>query len=89
MSPAGVSRAARFSSERLLAPPNLLRRAAVALVVGVGMAELKPVPLVELVEEAEGATEGDSEPPTCIASHAMSWKVVMTAHLRAGKPSRK
>lgn len=54
-----------------------------ALVVGVGMAELKPVPLVELFEEAEGATEGDSEPPTCIASHAMSWKVVMTAHLRA------
>ena len=38
----------------LLDPPNRLRRAAVALAVGVGIAELKLVPLVELTEEAEG-----------------------------------
>ena len=49
----------------LLDPPNLLRRAAVALAVGVGIAELKPVPLVELAEEAEGATEGRAVLPTC------------------------
>ena len=61
--PAGTSSAARFSM--LLDPPNLLRRAAVALAVGVGIAELKPVPLVELAEEAEGATEGRAVLPTC------------------------
>lgn len=49
----------------LLEPPNRLRRAAVALAVGVGMAELKPVPLVELTEEAEGVTEGRAALPTC------------------------
>lgn len=59
----GTSRAARFSM--LLDPPNRLRRAAVALAVGVGMAELNPVPLVELTEEAEGVTEGRAALPTC------------------------
>lgn len=58
-----MSRAARFSM--LLDPPNLLRRAAVALVAGVGSAVLRAVPLVELAEEAEGATEGRLELPTC------------------------
>ena len=67
MSPACTSRAAKFSRERLLAPPNLLRRAAVAETVGVGRPVLKPVPLVELAEEAEGATEGVAL-PTCSAS---------------------
>ena len=67
MSPAGTSRPARFSRDRLLAPPNLLRRAAVADTVGVGRPVLKPVPLVELAEEAEGATEGVVL-PTCSAS---------------------
>ena len=52
----------------LLEPPNLLRRAAVALAVGVGMAELKAVPLVELTEEAEGVTEGRAALPTCAQS---------------------
>ena len=47
----------------LLDQPNLLRRAAVALVVGVTNAELKP--LAELAEEAEGATEGRPVLPTC------------------------
>lgn len=64
--PAGTSRATRFSA--LPDPPNLLRRAAVALAVGVGIAELKPVPLVELAEEAEGATEGRAALPTCTHS---------------------
>lgn len=62
-----MSSAARFSM--LLDPPNLLRRAAVALAVGVGMAELKAVPLVELTEEAEGVTEGRAALPTCAHSH--------------------
>lgn len=70
VSPAGLLRAARFSI--LLDPPNRLRRAAVALVVGVGSAVLKPVPLAELAEEAEGATEGRPVLPTCTCSVYMS-----------------
>ena len=51
----------------LLDAPNLLRRAAVVALVplGVGTAVLNPVPLVELAEEAEGATEGSVALPTC------------------------
>ena len=63
-SPAGMSRAARLSSERLPKPPNLLRRA-VALPAGVASLVLNPVPLVELTEEAEGATEVVVL-PTCV-----------------------
>lgn len=57
----------------LLDPPNRLRRAAVALAVGVGIAELKLVPLVELTEEAEGGTEGRAALPTCSHTHTYTY----------------
>ena len=69
--PAGTSSAARLSM--LLDPPNRLRRAAVALAVGVGIAELKLVPLVELTEEAEGGTEGRAALPTCSHTHTYTY----------------
>lgn len=58
----------------LLDAPNLLRRAAVVALVplGVGTAVLNPVPLVELAEEAEGATEGRVALPTC--THLFAWE---------------
>ena len=56
MSVAGTSSAARLSMERLLDPPNLLRRAAVALATGVGKAVLAP--LTELADLAEGVIGG-------------------------------
>jgi len=67
----------------------------VADTVGVGRPVLKPVPLVELAEEAEGATEGVAL-PTCIKKRLsaplyffqVSWLAQMHGVMLAGEENQ-